>query len=93
MAKGDARQEKNKYLNDSVRLARSIQENLNTLFPRKGRGLRRADLPITEDLFVPAVVVEMGFATNPEDKKKLLSPDTQTEIANALARSIKSFYR
>jgi N-acetylmuramoyl-L-alanine amidase len=92
-AKGDVRQEKNKYLNDSVRLARSIQENLNTLFPRKGRGLRRADLPITEDLFVPAVVVEMSFATNPEDKKKLLSQNTQTEIANVLAKSIKSFYR
>lgn len=92
-AKGDARQEKNKYLNDSVRLARIIQENLNILFPRKGRGLRRADLPVTEDLFVPVVVVEMGFATNPEDKKKLLSLNTQTEIANALGKSIKSFYR
>lgn len=92
MAKGDARQGGNKYLNDSVRMARIIQENLNTLFPRKGRGLRRADLPITEDLFVPAVVVEMGFATNPEDKKKLLSPDTQTEIAKVLAKSFKTFY-
>ena len=92
-AKGDVRQEKNKYLNDSVRLARIIQENLNTLFPRKGRGLRRADLPIIEGLFVPAVVVEMSFATNPEDKKKLLSPDTQTEIAKVMAKSIKSFYR
>jgi N-acetylmuramoyl-L-alanine amidase len=92
-AKDDARQEKNKYLNDSVRIARIIQENLNTLFPRKGRGLRRADLPLTEDLFVPFVVVEMGFATNPEDKKKLLFPDTQTDIANALGKSIKSFYR
>jgi N-acetylmuramoyl-L-alanine amidase len=92
-AKGDARQEKNKYLNDSVRLARIIQENLNTLFPRKGRGMRRADLPIIEGLLVPAVAVEMGFATNPEDKKKLLSLNTQTEIAKALAKSIKSFYR
>ena len=92
-AKGDARQGKNKYLNDSVRLARIIQENLNTLFPRKGRGLRRADLPIIEGLFVPAVVVEMSFATNPEDKKKLLSPDTQKEIAKVMAKSIKSFYR
>jgi N-acetylmuramoyl-L-alanine amidase len=91
--KGGVPQEKNKYLNESVRMARIIQENLNALFPRKGRGLRRADLPITEDLFVPVVVVEMGFATNPEDKKKLLSPDTQKEIANALAKSIKSFYR
>jgi N-acetylmuramoyl-L-alanine amidase len=91
--KGGARQEKNKYLDDSVRMARIIQENLNTLFSRKGRGLRRADLPLTEDLFVPVVVVEMGFATNSEDKKKLLSLNTQTEIANALGKSIKSFYR
>jgi N-acetylmuramoyl-L-alanine amidase len=74
-------------------LARIIQENLNTLFPRKGRGLRRADLPIIEGLFVPAVAVEMGFATNPEDKKKLLSGDTQTGIARALAKSIKIFFR
>jgi N-acetylmuramoyl-L-alanine amidase len=92
-AKSSVAQDKNKYLNDSVRMARIIQENLNTIFPRKGRGLRRADVPLTENLFVPLVVVEMGFATNPEDNNKLLSPDTQTEIANALARSIKSFYR
>ena len=83
----------NKYLNDSVRMGRIIQENLNTLFPRKGRGLRSVDLPITEDLFVPAVVVEMGFATHSEDKKKLLSGETQTEIARALVKSIKIFFR
>jgi N-acetylmuramoyl-L-alanine amidase len=93
MAKGDAWQEKNKSFNDSVKMAKIIQENLNTLFPRKGRGLRKADLPVIEGLFVPAVSVEMSFATNPEDKKKLLSPDTQTEIARDLAKSIKSFFR
>ncbi len=91
--KGSAAQDKNKYLNDSVRMARIIQENLNTLFPRKGRGLRRADFSATENLFVPVVVVEMGFATNPEDRNKLLSPHTQTEIAKALAKSIKIFFR
>jgi N-acetylmuramoyl-L-alanine amidase len=37
--------------------------------------------------------VEIGFATNSEDKKKLLSPDMQVEIARALAKSIKSFFR
>ena len=91
--KGGVAEDKNKYLNDSVRIARIIQENLNTLFPRKGRGLRRADFSATENLFVPVVVVEMGFATNPEDKNKLLSPDTQKEIAKALTRSIKTFFR
>jgi N-acetylmuramoyl-L-alanine amidase len=88
-----ARQVKNRYLNDSVRMSHLIQKNLDALFPREGRGLREADLPIIDGLSVPALVVEIGFATNSEDKKKLLSPDMQIEIAQALARSIKSFFR
>jgi len=88
-----ARSAKNKYLNDSVRMSHLIQKNLDTLFPRKGRGLRESDLPVIDGLAVPALVVEIGFATNSEDRKKLLSPDTQIEIARALAKSIKSFFR
>ncbi len=88
-----ARQAKNKCLNDAVKMSHLIQKNLDAVFPRKGRGLREAETPIIEGLSVPALVVEIGFATNSEDKKKLLSPDTQVEIAQALARSIKSFFR
>ena len=92
-AKISPKNKKNKYLNDSVRLANFIQKNMDALFPRKGRGLREADVPIMEGMTIPALVVEMGFASNSEDKKKLLSPDTQTEIAKALAKSIILFYR
>ena len=88
-----AQQAKNRYLNDSIKMSHLIQRNLDTVFPRKSRGLREANLPIVDGLFVPALVVEIGFATNSEDKKKLLSPDTQIEIAQALAKSIKSFFR
>jgi len=93
VAKNSPKNKKNKYLNDSVRLANFIQKNMDALFPRKGRGLREADVPIMEGMTIPALVVEMGFASNSEDKKKLLSPDTQTEIAKALAKSIILFYR
>ncbi|OGP91361.1 MAG: hypothetical protein A2031_03185 [Deltaproteobacteria bacterium RBG_19FT_COMBO_43_11] len=91
--KDGASQARNKHLNESVRMAHLIQKNLDTLFPRKGRGLREADLPIMDELFIPALVVEMGFATNSEDKNKLLSPKTQVEIAKALSKGIKSFFR
>jgi N-acetylmuramoyl-L-alanine amidase len=83
----------NKYLNDSFRLSNFIQKNMDALFPRKGRGLREADLPIMEGMTIPALVVEIGFATNPEEKKKMLSEKTQKEIAKALAKSIILFYR
>ncbi len=82
----------NKYLNDTVKLAHLVQKNLDSLFPRKGRGLREADVPLAEGLSVPVLVVELGFATNPDEKKKLASGKTQTEIARALAKSIKSFF-
>jgi N-acetylmuramoyl-L-alanine amidase len=91
--KDEAKEARGKYLNDSVRLAQIIQKNLDTLFPRKGRGLREADTPILEEMNIPAVVVEIGFATNPEERKKLLSTNTQSEIAKTLARSIKLFFQ
>ena len=82
----------NQHLNDTVKLARLVQKNLDGLFPRKGRGLREAGVPLAEGLSVPVLVVELGFATNSDDKKKLASDKTQKEIAKALAKSIKSFF-
>jgi len=80
---------KNKYLNESVRLARAIEKNLSAVFPKENRGLREAPIPLMEGLTVPAVVVELGFATNPENLRKLLDEGTQQAIAAALARSIR----
>ncbi|MBN1364550.1 MAG: N-acetylmuramoyl-L-alanine amidase [Syntrophaceae bacterium] len=89
----DKKQKKNKLQNDSLTMAKIIQENLNVLFPRKGRGVRKADMPLTDGLLVPSVVVEMSFATNTEDKKKLLSRETQKDVAEALVKSCKKFFR
>jgi N-acetylmuramoyl-L-alanine amidase len=92
-AKGGSTDTGNRYLNDSFRLAQIIQKNLDTLFPRKGRGLREAQTPILEEINTPALVVEIGFGTNPEERKKLLSVKGQLEIAENLAKSVKLFFR
>ena len=83
---------KNKYLNDSVRLAQLIQKSMEKVFPRKGRGLRDAPIPLLEDLSMPAVVVEIGFATNLEDRKKMIDETTQNAIVQALSTSIKEYF-
>ncbi len=80
---------KNQYLNESVRLARAIEKNLSTVFPKANRGLREAPIPLLEGLAVPAVVVEIGFATHPEEGKRLLEDATRQAIAAALAKSIR----
>ena len=82
----------NKYLNDSVKLAQLIQKNMDKVFPRKSRGLRDSPIPALEGLSIPAIVVEIGFATNPEDRKKIMEANTQTAIAHALCQSIRDFF-
>jgi N-acetylmuramoyl-L-alanine amidase len=83
---------RNKSLNDSIRLAQLIQKNMDHVFPRKSRGIRDASIPVLEGLSIPAVLVEIGFATNSEDRKKMTDGNTQNSIARALYQSIKDFY-
>ena len=82
----------NKSLNDSVRFAQGIQRNMEHVFPRKGRGLRDASMPILSDLTMTAVALEMGFATNMDDRKKIMDEKTQQAIAQALSKSIRDFF-
>lgn len=88
----DIEKTENKYLSETVKLARLVQKNLDQLFPRQGRGLREARTPLMTDLETPILVVELGFATHGQDKSKLTSEKMQMDIAKALAKSIKGYF-
>lgn len=83
----------NKYLNESVALAQDILRNLQDVFPRKDRGLRNAPLPLFEGVVLPVVAVEVGFATNLEDRKIITEEQGQQAVAHALSKSIREFMR
>ena len=85
--------EKNRYLNDSVRLAQAIQTGLESVFPRQGRGLRDAPSPLLDGLTIPGVIVEIGFATHPEDRKKLTDENTQRAVARALVAGLWKYFQ
>ncbi len=83
---------RSRYLNEDVRFAQIVMKNIDQVFRRQGRGLRSAPIPILEGLTIPAVVVELGFATNVNNRKKLMNEKTQSLIAKALSKSIKEFF-
>jgi len=85
--------EQNRSLNDSVRLAQRIQNALESVFPRKGRGLRDAPCPLLEGVTAPGIVVEVGFATHPEDRKALGEERTQRAVARALVRALREYFQ
>jgi len=84
---------RNTSLNDSVRLAQRIQSALETVFPRKGRGLRDAPSPLLDGLNIPGLVVEIGFATDPDDRKLLTAEQTQRAVARALVAGLRDYFR
>jgi len=84
---------KNRLLNDSVRLAQQVQSSLETVFPRKGRGLRDAPNPLLQGLNIPGLVVEIGFATNAEERKRLTDKETQRAVARALVKGLREYFR
>lgn len=83
---------RNKILNDSVRLAQQIQSGLETVLHRKGRGLRDAPCPLLDGLTISGLVVEIGFATHPDDRKRLTEPEAQKAIANAVIKGLQNYF-
>ncbi|MCX7982433.1 MAG: N-acetylmuramoyl-L-alanine amidase [Syntrophales bacterium] len=79
---------KTEYLNKSVTMAQHLQRHLIYVFPKENRGLREASMEMTDSVTIPAVVVEIGFASNPENMRKLTDTKGQMEVASALSRGI-----
>lgn len=68
--------------------AKPIQRNLVGL-GMADRGVKvRSDLYVLRQTSMPAVLVELGFMTNPDDAKKLGDPAWQKQAAYAIARGI-----
>ncbi len=82
-----------KHLNEGVRFAQILQRRLDPVFPRMDRGLREAPVLILQNLSIPAVVLEIGFSTNPNDRKKLQEESIQAAVAKAIAESIREFFQ
>jgi N-acetylmuramoyl-L-alanine amidase len=49
-------------------------------------------MPVLNDLPMTAVVLEIGFATHADDRKKIMDVKTQQAIAQALTRSVRDFF-
>jgi len=82
-----------KHLNESVRFAQILQRRLDPVFPRMDRGLRDAPVLILQNLNIPAVVLEIGFATSPNDRKKLQEESIQAAVAKAVADGVRDFFQ
>lgn len=79
------------HLTESQRFASLVQEELNQALGLRNRGVRQAPFRVLMGAAMPAVLVELGFLSNPEEEAKLLSPAYQAQLADALVRAVSRF--
>lgn len=79
------------YLENSINLAAKIQDNFTDKLKRKNRGVKQAQFLVLHKAYMPRVLVEMGFISNPEEGVYLDSENGQNEIADAIATAIVNY--
>jgi N-acetylmuramoyl-L-alanine amidase len=80
-----------RYIDESAALAQLVEGALRERVPVSARSLQQAPLRVLVGANMPAVLIEMGFVTNPEQEKQLRSEDFQNNVTQALVNSITRF--
>lgn len=78
------------YLDNSISLASKIQDQFAGL-NRKSRGVKQAPFMVLHKAYMPRVLIETGFISNPAEGAMLDSEDGQQDIAQAIANAIISY--
>lgn len=79
------------YVEQSIVLARKIEDNFISKAKRKSRGLKQASLLVIRNTYMPSVLVEVGFLTNNSEGNYLNTKAGQSKMASAIKTAITDY--
>ncbi|RKE95433.1 N-acetylmuramoyl-L-alanine amidase family protein [Ichthyenterobacterium magnum] len=79
------------FLDQSIQLAKNIQDNFTYKLKRKNRGVKQAGFIVLHQTVMPSVLVETGFITNTREGKYLNSKKGQTELAASIEKAVLKY--
>jgi N-acetylmuramoyl-L-alanine amidase len=80
-----------RHLERSVAFAGMLTQQLKNKVPLASSPIAQAPLRILESANMPAVLVEMGFLSNPDQEKALAGADLQAALAQTMFDSVVKF--
>lgn len=80
-----------RHLEQSALLAGLVEEELRQRITMSPRAVQQAPFRVLAGANMPAVLVELGFLTNPSEERRLASDDFQARAAQALVTSLVRF--
>ncbi|HET7883690.1 MAG TPA: N-acetylmuramoyl-L-alanine amidase, partial [Acetobacteraceae bacterium] len=72
----------------SIRLARTLVDNLDRDLPMLPNPERHAGFVVLKAADIPSVLVEMGFMSNREDEAEMRRPQHRVRVAEAMKRAV-----
>jgi N-acetylmuramoyl-L-alanine amidase len=83
----------NEHLRESARVAELVQKGLKSVHTGDDRGVKQAGFMVLTTARRPAILVEMGYSTNPQDGRFLTARSSQRAMASAVADAIVEYLR
>lgn len=83
----------NEHLRESARAAELVQEHLRSAHTGPDRGVKQAGFKVLTTARRPAILVELGYSTNPEDARLMSTRAGQVKLAKAIADAIVGYLR
>ncbi|MCF6138784.1 N-acetylmuramoyl-L-alanine amidase [Pseudalkalibacillus berkeleyi] len=78
---------------EAKKLATYIQNRLYKAIDTSNRGVKHGNFQVIRDNYVPGVLVELGFLSNPNDARKLASNAYREKAAEAIYLGILDYYK
>ncbi|MEN2466494.1 N-acetylmuramoyl-L-alanine amidase [Ornithinibacillus sp. JPR2-1] len=79
------------YHDDAEVLANTIHKHLLSATGYTDRGVRKENYFVLTDTTMPAVLLEVGYLTNPEQEREMISEEFQQTAAEAIRDGIKEY--
>ena len=83
----------NEHLREANDLADLIQRRVGQVHPGPDRGVKQAGFVVLVTAYMPAVLVEIGFGTNPAEAAYLSDPAKMDELAAAISDGVLEYLK
>jgi len=81
------------FQTESSRLAEIVQDSMTQALRISNRGVKQAGFYVLGGAAMPAVLIEVGFVTNPQEERRLRESRYRDEIARAIFAGLTEYKR